>query len=124
MKQAYIPIKTRPIKTRLSCLKTLTLPTDFEMSRFIVYKEKYHIYSITNFEKEAVSGKKTISLAILKIQTSKKSPLETSMAGKWIVFMFHASFFPLSTETLRVSPNNLTYLSNSTSMVVYHSFGP
>lgn len=89
-----------------------------------MYKEKYHIYYITNFEKEAVSGKKIIFLAILKIQTSKKSPLETSMAGKWIIFMFHASFFSLSTETLRVSPNNLTYLSNNTSVVIYHSFGP
>lgn len=57
-------------------------------------------------------------------QTSKKSPLETSITGKWIVFMFHASFFPLQTETLRISQGNLAHLSNNTLMVIYHSFGP
>lgn len=31
--------------------------SSFEMNCFIMYKEKYNIYSITNFEKEAVLGK-------------------------------------------------------------------
>lgn len=67
---------------------------------------------------------KNNSSGYAKNQTSKKSPLETSITGKWIVFMFHASFFPLPTETLRISQGNSAHLSNNTLMVIYHSFGP
>lgn len=72
-------------------------------------------------ERGSICGKNNTS-AMLKIQTSLKSSLETSFAGKWIVFMFHTSFFFLPTETWRISPNNLIYLSLA-SMVIDHSFG-
>lgn len=57
------------------------------------------MYFFSNFRKKQYLGKEQYS-HMLKIQTSKKALLETSIAGKWTLFTFHASSFFLSAETI------------------------